>query len=109
MILDAGVCSIYTVVNTADSGEKPVDALVLKGKAWYGILNYGTDSEYVTSERQDVVVDAKIRILQDRRVNVLDVVTLANGKRHDVLRVYHGTDDDSGEPISDLSLRRVEK
>jgi len=80
----------------------------------YGQLSLETSATDPTGYRKEVRVDARIRILQDRAVTLRHVVVLRDA--HDILpgdvyyevsRAYHGFDDDSGEPITDLSLTEV--
>ena len=52
-----------------------------------------------------------MRILQNRRIANHDRVELIDSDgavvRYEVVRVYHGTDYDSGEAISDISLEVI--
>jgi hypothetical protein len=69
---------------------------------------------FPTESREETQTDARIRILQDRRIANHDVVVFANVNRvqdvlkaYEVTRAYHGKDSDSGELITDLTLQRV--
>lgn len=74
---------------------------------WYGELDFESNPIFRTELQEDIKIDAKIRILQDRRVSGQTLITLADGVQYDVKRVYHGVDEESGEPISDISLSRA--
>ena len=105
MILDKGICSIYAVSNSAAAGNKPVAALTLKYKSWYGELNFETNPGTVGAQ-EAVAADNRIRILQNRAVSNHDVAVV-DGVQYNVTRAYHGIDDESGELITDLTLERL--
>jgi hypothetical protein len=112
MILDKGICSIFAVTKSAPAGGKPVDTLTLKYQSWYGELDFSSEPSYETDYREDVEVSARIRIHQNREVTTRDALYFSSastptGIRYEIVRAYHGTDDESGIPITDLSLRRV--
>lgn len=114
MILDDGICSIFEVIDVSLPGEKPQNAYKIKDKAWYGVLDFSTVASWPTEDREEVRVDERIRIRQNRSITNHDVVVLADvdevtsmTRRLEVTRAYHGHDDDSGEPITDLSLEVV--
>lgn len=110
MILDKGICTVYTAANGAPAGNKPIDQLTTKYESWYGELDFGSDPAYVTEFREDVETSARIRIHQNRSITTRDAVKLsidAAGIVYEITRVYHGTDDENGQQISDINLRRV--
>ena len=112
MILDKGVCEIYRKTNVAGPGEKPVYQNRLIHQSWYGELNFATSQARPTETREEIQADARIRILQNRRINNHDAVRLSPASdmdpdAYEVTRAYHGRDDESGELITDLTLRRV--
>jgi len=113
MILDKGFCSIYAVTNTAAAGDMPVEGLTLKYQSWYGELDFST-TPYQTDFQEDVEISARIRIVQNRSVSNHDVAILSNvlpppagAVQYRIVRAYHGTDDENGQPITDLSLEKV--
>lgn len=112
MILDRGICTIYRKTNTAEPGRKPVFADVAYWWSWYGELDFETARAHPTELREEVRTDARVRILQNRRINNHDRVELvtAEGEKntYEVTRAYHGTDEESGELITDLSLEVYE-
>lgn len=114
MILDTGICTAFRKTDVSAGGRMPKYAYSVLAKHWYKELAYETAPAYPTEGREEVSADARIRILQDRRLNNHDVVVLANTndvddvlKAYEITRAYHGKDDESGELITDLTLRRV--
>lgn len=112
MILDRGICTVYRKVNAAEPGAMPVWTDEAYHVSWYGELSFETREARPTEGREEVRCDARIRVLQCRRINNHDRVELqtTGGETlvYEVTRAYHGFDDDSGEPISDLSLEVTE-
>ena len=114
MILDSGICTVFRKVDDSKPGGKPkfrYDALC---KHWFAELEYANVQTFPTESREETQTDARIRILQDRRIANHDVVVLANTnmvedvlKAYEVTRAYHGKESESGELITDLSLQRV--
>jgi hypothetical protein len=109
VILDKGVCTIYEATNSAVAGNKPINQLSKKYESWFGELDFGSDPNYVTEFREDVETSARIRIHQNRSITTQDAAMLSTepAARYEVSRVYHALDEDSGQPISDLNLRRI--
>lgn len=111
MILDTGICTVYHTVDTAGPGEKPnlVDAPLFQ--SWYGELSFETAPARPTPDREEIRTDARIRILQCRRVTNHDCVDLTDAEgsttRYRVTRAFHGTDAESGELITDLNLEVI--
>lgn len=113
MILDKGYCSIYEVYNTAAPGDMPVDGLTLKFQSWYGELNFES-SQSTAAAHEGVTVSNRIRIVQNRSIDNHHVAVLStvlpapdDAPQYNVVRAYHGMDDDNGQLITDLSLERV--
>lgn len=113
MILDKGYCSIYEVGNVAAPGDMPVEGLTLKFQSWYGELNFET-TPTTAADHEGVTVSNRIRIVQNRRIDNHHVAVLStvlpapdDAPRYNVVRAFHGVDDDNGELISDLSLEMV--
>lgn len=113
MILDSGICTIFAKEDVSGMGEMPRFAYYLKSQSYFGELDFASGGTWTTQGREDVAIDARIRILQDRTITINDAVVLddvahADGaKIYEIDRIYHGRDDESGELISDMSLRRV--
>lgn len=124
MILDSGIASFFHKVNIAENGAKPVFADSKFCEAYFGELSFETNPYYPTERREDIKTDARIRVLQNRNINNHDRVLLnpvqsqnpsvrgavseTEPLYYEVTRAYHGTDDDSGELITDLNLTRLD-
>ena len=106
MILDSGICTVYEVKNVAPPGGMPKMALVPKHQSWYAELDFETVPKDAAMQ-EIVVTSARIRVLQNRAITNHNVVVLADGEQYEVIRAYHGVDDESGEPITDLTLMKV--
>lgn len=114
MILDSGICTIFARRNIASPGSMPVYEHTQRGQAWYGLLDFETSPHNPTDERTERETSARIRIHQRRDLHEDDVVILAavetvedDARPYKITRAYHGRDDDSGEPITDLTLEEV--
>lgn len=115
MQLDKGFCTVYSKANGAPAGNLPADMLTQKFQSWYGELEFGTTPDNV-GKQQETQVSARIRILQNRAITTEDVAILSDvlpppggAAQYDVIRAFHGKDEESGELITDLSLREVKK
>ena len=106
MILDAGICIVYAVKNISAAGDKPMDGLEEKFRSWYAELDFSTDPTWATDYREDVETSARIRVHQNRAITPRDRAKIGQAE-FEILRAFHGTDDDTGQPITDLTLRRV--
>ena len=113
MRLDSGVCTVFAKKDVSGEGEMPRYEYPIKSKSYYAELDFATSGSWTTQGREDVVIDARIRIAQNRAITQNDVVVLSDaseigqGEHYAVDRAYHGMDEESGMPISDLSRRRV--
>lgn len=106
MILDAGICTIYATTNGAAAGGKPVENRTEKFRSWYAELDFSSDPTWSTDYREDVEASARIRIHQNRTITPRDVASIS-GIDYEIVRAFHGTDDDNSQGITDLTLRRV--
>lgn len=107
MLLDTGICIIYTVSNIAENGNMPKQGLTKKYESWYGELNFETSPKYADMQ-EAVEISKRIRIIQNKSINNHDVVILSTeSTQYDIIRAYHGIDDDNGQPITDLTLVKV--
>lgn len=112
--LDAGICTIFRREDVARPGMMPKYEHKRIAAHWYGELDFATVSAYPTDGREETRIDARIRILQDRNINNKDVLVMANVQAvedvlvlYEITRAYHGKDEDSGERITDLTLKKV--
>lgn len=111
MILDTGIATVSKKRNVAGFGEKPRFVYQPIFQGWYRELSFETSPARPTDSREEIQADARVRVLQNRQINNHDAVTLApfsgEERAFEVIRAYHGQDDESGEMISDLTLRLV--
>lgn len=111
MNLDKGVCTVYHTENTAAAGAKPVLSEMAYFESWYGELSFETSPARPTDTRREIRTDARIRILQNREIKEHDRVALSafggDLEHYEIERAYHGQDEESGEMITDLSLKKV--
>lgn len=125
MILDSGICTVFKKTDLSEPGGMPVFGLKVRTKAFFGMLDFATEQEWPTESREETEVAARIRILQDRAITNHDAVVLEDvntgtdsmtvEELHnafgvtvlEVTRAYNGHDDETGEPITDLTLKAV--
>ena len=114
MILDNGICTVFEMVDKAEPGFKPDLQPVKKCMSWFGFLDFATAAAWPTESREEIEITARIRIHRDRTITNKHVVVLEEAEtieegmqRLEVVRAYHGHDDESGDPITDLSLKAV--
>lgn len=114
MILDDGICTIFRKADVARPGMMPKYEYQRISAHWYGELDFATVAAYPTDGRTETQIDARIRILQDRNISNKDVLVMANVQEvedvltlYEITRAFHGKDDDSGERITDLTLKKV--
>lgn len=118
MILDSGICEISRKINTAEAGYMPVFRDSVFHTSWYGLMAFETAPVWPTEGREEIQTDARIRILQHRGIGQHDRVKLypldpetgrdLEPELYEVRRAWHGTDAESGEEITDLTLIRTE-
>lgn len=96
MILDTGICKIYRV-RAGRSQTSPVSGLRAAYNNWYARLGYESGGGSETG-------DSQLRIrCHDGDIAEYDIAMI--GKQpYRVTRVYHGKDDENGQPIADLTL-----
>lgn len=114
MILDDGICTVFDLVDVAQPGGKPNLQPRFKTAAWYKELDFATSEAWPTDKREEIEVETRIRIHQDRSITNKNVVVLQETEtieegmqRLEVVRAYHGHDDENGMPITDLTLKAV--
>lgn len=111
MLLDQGVCTIYTKTDVSGPGEKPRFERTIKAQSYFGRLSFETSPQWPTQHREETKIAERVRILQCRKIDKDDVAELVDfsdptqtSQTYKISRAYHGVDDESGEMISDLSL-----
>lgn len=105
MQLIDGVCTVHAWENAADRGDKPVDTWPALFDAWFGELEFVSVPAFRTELREDIQVDRRIRILHHPEAKDARAVSIGD-TMYQIVRTFIGTDDESGERIMDLSLRR---
>lgn len=114
MILDSGVCTVFRRQDISLAGGKPRYQYVRIYQSWYGELDFETRPMFQTEGRKELHTDARIRVYQNRGLKELDVVALADVHSVDdvpdgeplysIIRCWHGADDTSPDPYTDISL-----
>ena len=114
MILDKGICTIFRKTDASLPGYKPSAQYTPIWQSWYGEMNFETAPSWQTDGRKELKADGRIRILQNRAIAQNDVVVLeelssfasrtAGAPVYQIIRAYHGTDDEGPTQISDLTL-----
>lgn len=129
MNLDTGTYYALTEVDISGPGDPPQIVHKVSGVGWYGELSFETAPAYPTPERQEVRTDLRIRVLQNRTLTNhcrilcgcgayadlgtdwaderLTELIAQDFRLYEVIRAYHGRDDDNGELITDLTLMEV--
>lgn len=116
MILDDGICTVYAQTDVSGPGGLPrYDKERVRTQSYYGELEFETSPRWPTEHRKENRVSARVRILQCREIKEDDVCELQSfsdtsgaGRTYRITRAYHGTDDESGERITDLTLEVME-
>ncbi len=116
MILDRGICRIYRKTSTTPKGGKPTATVAVIHESYYGELSFETAPVRPTERREDMKTAARVRILQNRQIRNDDVAELVpfdgtkvKAEYYRITRAWHGSDDDNGEPISDLTLEVTDR
>lgn len=112
MILDSGIAIIYRVANIAEPGEMPVEGTAEVYRSYFGELDFETSPARPTPNRKETETALRIRVIQNRKIrNEMRVSLITEDGQtppiYEITRAYHGTDEDNGEPITDLTLREV--
>ena len=117
MILDRGICTVKRKTSTTTPGGKPKGTLTVFHQSYYGELSFETSPARPTEFRQEQQTATRVRILQHRGIKEdQDVVELtpfdgnaAKTEQYRITRAYHGTDEESGDLITDLTLEVYEQ
>lgn len=114
MILDRGICGVYRAIDIAEPGGMPRKSYNLIAESWYGEMSFETSPRWQTEGRAERVTDKRIRILQCTAIRQNDIVVLHHTEpperqeKYRITRAYHGTDDETTDLITDLTLEVVE-
>lgn len=115
MLLDQGICKIYTQTDVSGAGKKPKYERTVKATSYYGRLSFETSPQWPTEHREETKIAERVRILQCRGIRKGDIAELIDfsdetqtPQTFKIGRAFHGIDDDNGEEISDLTLEVME-
>lgn len=101
-----GVVNIYSVGNTAESGNKPKEGLTLKvGNLRYDERTVGMSRFWAALQAQ-VQIDLIIRTPQQRNVSTQDIAIPIDGQQYKIKQIQYPPD--VYPPSMDLSLERLE-
>lgn len=99
MILDSGIVKIYRVDGRERAEKSPVSGLPAVYSNWAGRLKGDSATNGIKT--------ARLRI-HEAGVEENDIASFG-GANWIVQRVYHGSDDDNGLPIADITMQTGEK
>lgn len=99
-----GVVIIYTVLNSAPAGSKPVDILTPKASLRYAERTVGI-SRYYAALQANVKINRLIRCPLLRDVSTQDAAIPNDGKRYRIEQIQYP--DDIMPPVMDMTLVEV--
>ncbi len=107
MTFDDGILSVYSVVNVAEPGRKPIEALKEKAKYYYGFDRIGV-TRYYTAKQYNQNIEAVINVpdwidATTDNVIILEEFPDIQYQIHMVQPEY----DENGLKITKLTLGRV--
>lgn len=102
LTFDDGRLTIYSKVNTAEPGMKPIYKLKYKTGAFFRFEDIGI-TRYYEAKRANDNIDDLVTIWQDRSVRSTDIVKMETGELYEVGQVQN-TVDDKGLNITKLTL-----
>lgn len=107
MTFDDGKLNIYTTVNVAPAGEKPVIGLKLKSSHFFGYETIGLTRHYAAKQARTLISDL-VHVWQDRNIKPDDICILEDGERYKCEFVQHVLNED-GLPITKITLERTDE
>lgn len=117
MILDTGICTVFRKSDISCAGKMPKWGYEKIWSSWYRELSYSSRPAWQTEGRKELRVENKIRILQNRNIRENDIVVLeelaawndrsSGAVIYDIVKTWHGPDDDGPTPVTDLTLEVV--
>lgn len=105
MTFDDGILTIYTVTNTAQPGQMPVEGLEEKEKYYYGFDTLGINRYYTALQAQQQI-EAVVNVPGWGDIAATDICALDNGDQFRIV-MRQATLDDNGLRITKLSLERI--
>lgn len=106
MTFDDGVVTIYALEEVGEPGDMPKEQLVVKCEHDFGERTVGYGRQYAAKGVSEQV-DMLVRFWQDRSIYIGDYAGI-EAEQFRIDNVQHLKDDD-GLPVTDLSLRRLDK
>lgn len=107
MTFDDGILTIYTVVNRAALGDKPVYGLIEKMRSYFSYQTLGIN-RYYTALQADQQISAVVAVPAWDDIRVTDVCALEDGTQYTIMMVQ-AEKDEMGLRIMRLSLERVKQ
>lgn len=107
MTFDDGILTIYTVVNRAALGDKPVYGLIEKMRSYFSYQTLGIN-RYYTALQADQQISAVVAVPAWDDIRVTDVCELEDGTQYTIMMVQ-AEKDEMGLRIMRLSLERVKQ
>ena len=108
MTLDNGTLEIGIAENRAPRGGTPRMVIATRFEpVFYGELQISYGRQY-TAKGVGQQIDRLVRVWQDRRVGIGMVAILDGAEQYRIDDISHHQDK-RGEPVTDLTLRRLEK
>ena len=106
MLLDAGRCRIYSLVDVAAAGDMPQPKLRLHSEPFYGERSIGFSRQY-SAKSVNEQVDLLIRVWGDKSIKINMYVIPEDGEQYRISFVQHLKDEDD-LLVTDLTLERLE-
>ena len=105
MLHDAGVLTIYNLVERTNYGAMPVRELVEQSRHFYGEYTIGYNRQYLPKGANEQI-DLIAEIDCNRAARIGQFATDRNGDQYRVDNVQHTTGDD-GQAVTLLTLQRL--
>lgn len=102
---DDGILTIYSTVNTAEPGMKPIIQLEEKEQYYYGFETLGVNRYYTALQAQQQI-ESVVCVPGWGDISATDICAIENGDQFNI-RMRQPTLDDEGLRITKLSLERV--
>lgn len=103
-LMDDGTMEIYTLTDTAETGNMPRMKLQLFKKYPFGYRLIGYNRQYAAMGVNEAI-DELVRIWQDRKIRI-GMYAIINGEQFRITAVQH-LDNTAGLAVSELTLVRL--
>ena len=105
MTFDDGMLGIYSTINIAPKGDKPVLNLKLKAKYFFCFDNLGI-TRYYTALQANQQIETVVNVPDWIDVSATDICVLENNKQYRI-RLIQPEKDDNNLRITKLTLERL--